>query len=404
RTRTTICRTRRTPPLLYCRPAVDAETRQTVARGHARSSGLVPPPSPATGAAPASVLVRIVLVRAGHDDDERPEHVQDLDRVALGREDLGETTVDVRALIQPPATQDHPLLPNPGFHHLSRDEAGADHLPRPAVPSPRRGGAAHHPPGAVHGRKERLPLQPSRLLVRVRSRRALDDHGIVAHRAADEALLPRKRGRRTLPHDDVLLAPVPLLPREVVVVVNELQLAPAQDLDDLPSDPLTTGVRVSAGQLHELPVVVAERRVQVEQDLRLPRVARAPLPPLRQIQEPGGNGVAEAARTEVHADPDRVRLVGEDVDVVIPAPDRAELFTSLLPEFVAVPPPAGYRIPGGVIEERIVDRRIVRAVLPSDPERDRRLDLVGQLVGEGIERERAVARSQVTDGEVGPDR
>ena len=38
---------------------------------------------------PLSILVRVELVRTSHDDDERPQRVQHLDRVALRLEDFG---------------------------------------------------------------------------------------------------------------------------------------------------------------------------------------------------------------------------------------------------------------------------------------------------------------------------
>jgi len=43
------------------------------------------------------------------------------------------------------------------------------------------------------------------------------------------------------------------------------------------------------------------------------------------VQEPGGDLVPETARTEMHADPDPILLVGEDVHIVIPGAHRAEL-------------------------------------------------------------------------------
>src|SRR5690606_23715505 len=92
----------------------------------------------------------------------------------------------------------------------------------------------------------------------------------------DEPLLPGERRRRALPHNDELLAVVLLAPRVVVVVVDELELAAAQDLDDLARHPLPPGVGVLPGQRHEVPVVVPERLLEREQHLAL-RDALAPL-------------------------------------------------------------------------------------------------------------------------------
>ena len=46
---------------------------------------------------------------------------------------------------------------------------------------------------------------------------------------------------------------------------------------------------------------------------------------LRQREEAGRGLVPEPARAEVHADPDAVLLVGEQVDVVVAGADRPEL-------------------------------------------------------------------------------
>src|SRR6185437_3426582 len=69
-------------------------------------------------------------------------------------------------------------------------------------------GAAHHTACAVHGRVERLGV-----VVRLD---ALEDHRLVAHRTADEALLTGARGRAALADHPVCAAEVLLLPREVV--------------------------------------------------------------------------------------------------------------------------------------------------------------------------------------------
>src|SRR5207247_10753179 len=76
----------------------------------------------------------------------------------------------------------------------------------------RRLGAAHHPTRAVHGREERL--------LGVGARNALENHRLVAHRAADEALLTRAGRSAALPDHPVGAAEVLLAPREVAVVVH----------------------------------------------------------------------------------------------------------------------------------------------------------------------------------------
>ena len=71
--------------------------------------------------------------------------------------------------------------------------------------------AAHHPARSVDGRVERL-------LVR-RRLDSLEDHRLVAHRAAHEALLARAGRRAALPDHPGGAAEVLLPPSEVVVVV-----------------------------------------------------------------------------------------------------------------------------------------------------------------------------------------
>src|SRR5688500_11600481 len=63
---------------------------------------------------------------------------------------------------------------------------------RPALAAAHPAGGlrpAHDPAGAVHRREERL--------LGLLAGDALEDHGLVAHRAAHEALLTRPRGRAT---------------------------------------------------------------------------------------------------------------------------------------------------------------------------------------------------------------
>jgi hypothetical protein len=87
--------------------------------------------------------------------------------------------------------------------------------------------------------------------------------------------------------------------------------------------------------------------------------------------------VTQAAAAEVHSHPERPRLVGEDVHVVVAAPHGPELGAGLLPQ--VAPVPRRDDIPRRVIEQRRVHRRVIGAVLPADPEADAVRDLVGHL-------------------------
>ena len=98
----------------------------------------------------------------------------------------------------------------------------------------------------------------------------------------------------------------------------------------------------------------------------------------------------EAAAAEVHANPDRVRLVDEDIDVVIAAADGAELRPRLAAQPLARMP--RQRVPRRAPEQRMIDGSIVGAVLPANAEGDDVLDLVGDLRQPIDEAGRAVQR------------
>src|SRR5439155_9586525 len=88
----------------------------------------------------------------------------------------------------------------------------------------------------LDGREERL-LGLARL-------DALEDHRLVAHRAADEALLAGPRGRAALPDHPVPAAEVLLPAREVVMVVHLVRRLGAEDLEHLVDDDVAAGARV----------------------------------------------------------------------------------------------------------------------------------------------------------------
>ena len=81
----------------------------------------------------------------------------------------------------------------------------------------------------------------------------------------------------------------------------------------------------------------------------------------------------------MHADPDGVILVGEDVDVMIAGADRAELSARLGEESFCLRLTREQR-PRVAREERIVDGRIVGGVRATDAEAHRCRDLVREVV------------------------
>src|SRR5712691_2951509 len=110
-----------------------------------------------------------------------------------------------------------------------------------ALPPPDPAGrlrTAHHPAGAVHRRVERL-LVLGRL-------DALEDHRLVAHRAADEALLARAGRRAALADHPAGAAEVLIPPREIVVVVHLVHRLGAEDLEHLVHYDVAAGVGVLA--------------------------------------------------------------------------------------------------------------------------------------------------------------
>src|SRR5690606_36785850 len=116
------------------------------------------------------------------------------------------------------------------LHHLGSDTSLADHPARTSVAAASGGGTAHDASRAVHGREERLLLECEQLVGFIRGNCTADDHGIIRHRSADEALLPREGRCCPFADDDHLrryaVDLMRLAPREVVVIVDELRSVP----------------------------------------------------------------------------------------------------------------------------------------------------------------------------------
>src|SRR5207237_10902594 len=92
--------------------------------------------------------------------------------------------------------------------------------------------AAHHSAGAVHGREQRLLV--------LGGVGTLEDDRLVAHRAADEALLPGPGRCAALPDHPVPAAEVLLEPGKVVVVVHLVHRLGTEDLEHLGDHDVTT--------------------------------------------------------------------------------------------------------------------------------------------------------------------
>src|SRR5262249_41880018 len=97
---------------------------------------------------------------------------------------------------------------------------------------------------------------------------AFDDHGIVAHAAADKAALPGKGRRRTLADDPQLLVAMPFTPCEIVVVVHTFDDRTANDLPHALHDPLAASVRIQPTELHPSEIGATKVAIGVENGRR----------------------------------------------------------------------------------------------------------------------------------------
>src|SRR6516165_4002091 len=155
--------------------------------------------------------------------------------------------------------------------------------------------------GRVEARRCRFALNPT------------EDHGIVSHRAADEAALAGEGGRRTLTHDPKVPLTVALAPGKVVMVVHGVEDLPADDRAYLFDHPLAPGIGILAGEGHGGEVLPSEVGILMQHDRRNIDAVLA----TGELDEGGRGLVTEPARTKVHADPYEALLVVEQVHVVV---------------------------------------------------------------------------------------
>src|SRR5688500_19636040 len=100
------------------------------------------------------------------------------------------------------------------------------------------------------------------------------------------------------------------LPGEVVMVVHALQLARADQREHLADHPLAPGIGVLAGQLHGGDVVLPDGLMEAEDRGHRVHAAfrdlRVELAPAGECKEARRGAMAEAARSEVDADPQEI--------------------------------------------------------------------------------------------------
>src|SRR6266702_7580640 len=208
----------------------------------ARPSALAAAWTPASG---RSILVRIELLLTGHDHGKGAQRVEHAHGAFVLGEHVGQATVGLRRLVEPAADEQYALLPQPRQHLVVADAARhADLLAgrRIALKAAARLGARHHPARAVDRAVERR--------ARFFAVDALQDHRVVAHRAADEAALPGERRGGALAHDPQFSAEVLLAPGVIVMVVNCIGTVRAENRAHLVDHPFAPGVGIGSRELH----------------------------------------------------------------------------------------------------------------------------------------------------------
>lgn len=114
-----------------------------------------------------------------------------------------------------------------------------------------------------------------------------------------------------------------------MVVVHGLERAGAEDAEHLRHHHLPARAGVVAGQLHRGQVRRAQFGVDGEDVGRTLHLALADTvleaPPPGHREEARSGAMPEAARAEVHADPDAAVLVAEQIDVVVSCAHGSEL-------------------------------------------------------------------------------
>src|SRR5882757_7616751 len=284
------------------------------------------------------VLERVELVLARHGDSERTQRVLHPDRTAVLGQHLRQPAIGHRAFIEVGAHQRHAARLQPGVH-LGPREPPLGLL------------ATEQAPRAVHRRVQRS--------LRLLAVDAFNDDRVIAHRAADEATLAGECRRCALAHHPQIPAAMVLPPRVIVVVVNHVGDFAADDAAHALDHPFASGIGVAPGELHRRDVTPSDLAVLVDHGGRHVHTVLA----AGGLEVAGRAGVTEAAAAEVHADPDKARLVAQQVDIVVARSDGAELRHRLLPVRTHV----GLAPRIGVVEQFMLDPLVVGA---SDAERD----------------------------------
>src|SRR5258707_7313273 len=278
------------------------------------------------------ILPRVEFPGARHRHSKRPQRVQHAHCAGMFGDHFGQTSISHRAFVEIGADQYAPSIPEPCVHF------GASEAPLRLL-------ATEQPAGAMHRGIERGP--------RFLAVDALDDHGVIAHGAADDAALSRKCRGRAFAHHPQIAVPVALAPGVVVMVMHAVGDCAADDFAHALDDPLAPRIGVAAGNFHGGDVTAPDLAVLVDHGRRDIHAVLA----ARRLEIARRAGVAEAARAEMHPDPDRTGFVAHQVDIMVAGTDGAELRDSLLP--------IGFHVRGlpgfGIVEQLMLDTLLIGA-------------------------------------------
>src|SRR5262249_34466427 len=141
-----------------------------------------------------------------------------------------------------------------------------------------------------------------------------------------KATLTGECRRRALAHHPYIAPLVGLAPGVVMVVVHCVGHGAADDSPHPLHHPLAPHVGITSRELHRCDVPAAQFVVLANQDGRDVESAFA----RGRVETPARARVPESAATEMNANPAEAILVAQEIDVVIPGPDGAELRRRLL--------------------------------------------------------------------------
>src|SRR5690348_10501258 len=143
---------------------------------------------------------------------------------ALGGQNLRQSAVRLRRFVESATAENDSFGAKPFVDHVPGDFAWRDdtRFRAPASFLSTRLGARHYPPRAVHGG----PKGSFGFLGCVTG--TFEDHRVIAHRSADETALTRKCRSSAFAHHDQIFTAVSFLPREVVMIVDEIELVSAK--------------------------------------------------------------------------------------------------------------------------------------------------------------------------------